>query len=152
MSTRAVAIDLDGALGDTHRLWEDWLDSVRGLLDLDGPLPESREEAAAELDRSGAGNWRALLERYGEERVAVYLRRDSAASAALRDLETSRRAIGVFTDAPGPLARVALAHLGVDRRISALETGEGALDRLLARLGDDAVVVRTHEELLAACT
>jgi phosphoglycolate phosphatase-like HAD superfamily hydrolase len=82
----------------------------------------------------------------------VYLRRDSAASAALRDLETSRRAIGVFTDAPEPLARVALAHLGVDRRISALETGEGALDRLLARLGDDAVVVRTHEELLAACT
>jgi hypothetical protein len=42
---------------------------------------------------------------------------------------------------------VALAQLGASRRIGALETGEGALERLLARLGDDTVVVRTRDEL-----
>ena len=106
-------------------------------------MPEDRGAAAAELDRRGAGNWRVLLERFGEERAPVYLRRDPSASAALRALGTAGREIGVFTDAPEPLARVALAQLGADRRVSALETGDGALERLLARLGADAVVVRT---------
>ena len=45
------------------------------------------------------------------------------------------REVGVFTDAPEQLARVALAQLGADRRVSALESGAGALERLLARLG-----------------
>jgi phosphoglycolate phosphatase-like HAD superfamily hydrolase len=148
-----VAIDLDGALADTRRLWGDWLESSRGLLGIgDAPLPESREEAAAELDRLGAGNWRSLLERFGEERAPVYLRRDPVASAALRSLRASERTVGVFSDAPEPLARVALAHLGADRRVAALETGEGALERLLARLGADTVVVRTTAELVAAST
>jgi hypothetical protein len=56
--------------------------------------------------------------------------------------------IGVFTDAPDELARVALSHLGAARRIEALETGDGALDRLRERLGADARVVRTRSELL----
>jgi hypothetical protein len=145
---RAVAIDLDGALGDTHALWGDWLASAGPLLGVDPEaLPADRGEAAAELDRRGAGNWRALLERFSEERAPVYLRRDPAASAALRSLAGTGCAVGVFTDAPEELARVALAQLGAHRRISALEAGAGALDRLLARLGRDALVVRTRDEL-----
>ena len=145
---RPVAIDLDGALGDTRPLWRDWLASAAPLLGVDADsLPWDRAEAAAELDRHGAGNWRSLLERFGEERAPVYLRRDASAAAALRALSDGGHAIGVFTDAPEPLARVALAQLGADRRVSALETGTGALDRLRARLGDDVVVVRTRGEL-----
>jgi hypothetical protein len=56
----------------------------------------------------------------------------------------------VYTDAPEPLARVALAHLGADRRVTVLETGDGALERLLERLGEGALVVRTHDELTQA--
>ncbi len=151
MSGVPVAVDLDGALGDTRPLWEAWLESVSALLGLeDAALPEDRVEAAAELDRRGTGNWRALLERFGEERAPVYLRRDPSVSAALRALDTAGREVGIFTDAPEPLARVALAQLGADRRISALETGDGALERLLETLGADAVVARTVGELLAA--
>jgi len=148
---RPVAVDLDGALGDTRPLWDAWLESVTGLFGLeDGGLPEDRSSAAAELDRRGAGNWRSLLERFGEERAPVYLRRDPVASAALRAIGTSGRKIGVFTDAPEPLARIALAQLGADRRISALETGDGALARLLGKLGADTVVVRSPAELQRA--
>jgi len=145
---RAVAIDLDGALGDTRPLWSAWLTSAAPLLGVDpDTLPANRGEAAAELDRRGTGNWRTLLERFSEERAPVYLRRDAAAAAALRAIAADDRAIGVYTDAPEPLARVALAQLGADRRVAALETGDGALERLLARLGPDAVVVRTRAEL-----
>ena len=144
----AVAIDLDGVLGDTRPLWSAWLSSAAPVLGVDpDALPADRSEAAAELDRRGAGNWRTLLERFSEERAPVYLRRDAGAAAALRALAADDRAIGVYTDAPEQLARVALAQLGADRRIAALETGDGALERLLARLGADAVVVRTRAEL-----
>jgi phosphoglycolate phosphatase-like HAD superfamily hydrolase len=147
-SLRPVAIDLDGALGDTRPLWRDWLASAGPVLGIDpASLPPDRGEAAADLDRHGAGNWRSLLERFGEERAPVYLRRDAGAAAALRSLADQGREIGVFTDAPEPLARVALAQLGADRRVSALETGAGALARLLAKHGGDAVVVRTRGEL-----
>jgi phosphoglycolate phosphatase-like HAD superfamily hydrolase len=147
---RAVAIDLD-ALGDTSSLWNTWLASVADVLGVDpGALSLNRAEAASELDRLGAGNWRALLERYCEEHAAVHLRRDATTSAALRTLAASGSAIGVFTDAPEPLARVALAQVGAERRASAVETGTGALGRLLVALGDDAVVVRSRTELLEA--
>ena len=147
--TRPVAVDLDGALGDTRLLWDDWLESVSEVLGVEtAALPPDRGEAAVELDRRGAGNWRTLLERFGEERAPVYLRRDAATSAALRELAVQGRRIGVFTDAPEPLARVALAQLGAVRRVVALETGSGALERLLARLGADPVVVRSRDELL----
>jgi len=127
----------------------DWLDSVSGLFGLDvSALPRDRGEAAAELDREGAGNWRTLLERFGEERAAVYLRRDPAVSAALRSLSASGRKIGVFTDAPEALAQVALDQLGATRRVTVLETGSGALDRLLERLGAGTIVVRARPELL----
>ena len=57
--------------------------------------------------------------------------------------------IGVFTERPEPLTRVALSHLGADRRVEVVETGDGARERVLAQLGDEAVVVRTHAELIA---
>jgi phosphoglycolate phosphatase-like HAD superfamily hydrolase len=149
---RAVAIDLD-ALGDTRPLWNDWLASTGTLLGVDlDDLPADRGKAAAELDRLGAGNWRVLLERYCEERAAVYLRRDAETSAALRALASAGRAIGVFTDAPEPLARVALAQAGAERRASMLETGAGALDRLLAALAANAVVIHSRAELLELAT
>ena len=145
---RAVAIELD-ALGDTRPLWNDWLASAGAVLEVDpAELPADRGEAAAALDGGEAGNWRTLLERFSEDRAPAYLRRDAATSAALRSLAAAECEIGVFTDAPEPLARVALAQLGAERRISALESGTGALERLLGSLGDDVVVVRTRAELL----
>lgn len=150
---RPVAIDLDGALGDTRPLWADWLVAAGTVLGVDAEaLPTDRGEAAAELDRRGAGNWRTLLERFSEDRAPVYLLRDSPTSIALRELAATGRTIGIFTDAPEPLAKVALTQLGAQRRISALETGTGALERLLVRLGADAVVVRTRSELLELAT
>jgi phosphoglycolate phosphatase-like HAD superfamily hydrolase len=153
----AVAIDLDGALGDTRPLWDAWLaDAARRYssiapLDPSG-LPRDRGAAASVLDRwaaAGVGDWRAALERFAEERAPVYLRPGAEAGAALRRLAGAGVRIGVFTDAPDGLARVALAHLGAARRIVAVETGEGALQRLLAGLGEEGRVVRTREELLA---
>ena len=143
----ALAIDLD-AIGDTRPLWAAWLESARGVLEIDPEsLPSDRAEAAEELDRAGAGNWRVLLERFAEDHAPAYLRRDAATSAALRSLASNGVALAVFTDAPEELARVALAQLGAAQRIVALETGSDALQRLLEQLGDDAVVVRTREEL-----
>ncbi|MBA3382340.1 MAG: hypothetical protein H0T97_10855 [Actinobacteria bacterium] len=147
--TVGVAIDLDGALGDTRGLWNDWVISASDLLGVDASaLPLDRGEAAAELDERGGGNWRVLLERFAEERAAVYVRRNAQTSAALRALAATGRELGVFTDAPEPLARVALEQLGASRRLVAVEAGAGALDRLLERLGADAVVVRSRAELL----
>ena len=54
----------------------------------------------------------------------------------------------MFTDAPEELARVVLAQLGADRRVAALETGAGALERVRSRLGEGATVVRTSAELV----
>jgi phosphoglycolate phosphatase-like HAD superfamily hydrolase len=146
---RALAIDLDGALGDTRPLWDDWLRSAEGVLGVSG-LPADRGAAAAELDARGAGNWRALLERFAEDRAPVYLRRAAMASAALRSLADAGCELGVFTDAPEELARVALRQLGAARHVAAVETGAGALERLLTRIGEDVTVVRTRDEL-AAC-
>ena len=147
---RPLAIDLD-VLGDTRRLWDDWVASAGSVLGVDvQSLPVDRGEAAAALDRDGAGNWRTLLERFSEDRAPAYLRRDASASAALRSLAAEGCALGVFTDAPEPLARVALAQLGAERRVEAVETGARALERLLARLGGDVLVVRTRDELRAA--
>ena len=147
----AILIDLDGALGDTRPLWNDWLAGAARVLGVSSEtLPADRGAAAADLDSAGAGNWRVLLERFAAERAPVYLRPNADVSAALRRLAATGSPIGVFTDAPAELARVAVAQLGVGRRMAALETGSGALERLAAALGADATVVWTRDQLIAA--
>ena len=119
MST-AVAVDLDGALGDTHRLWDAFLADAarrfRSIAELDvASLPNDRGAAALELDRwadQGIGDWRSALTRFAEDHAPVYVRPSATANAALRALVASGRTVGVYTDAPVELARVALAHLG----------------------------------------
>ena len=157
---KAVAVDLD-ALGDTRPLWRDFLaDAARRFasispLDPD-ELPEDRAAAAEELDRwaeAGVGDWRSALARFAEDRAPVYLRPSAEANAALRALAAEGVRIGVFTDAPESLARVALAHLGAERRVDALESGAGARERLLAALGNDGVeVAATLAELTSITT
>jgi phosphoglycolate phosphatase-like HAD superfamily hydrolase len=137
-----LAIELD-VLGDTRPLWRDWLADAARVLPVEG-LPEDRAAAAAELDARGAGNWRTLLERYAEDRAPIYLRPAAEVSAALRRLQAEGVQLAVFTDAPAELARVALSQLGAARRIDALESGAGALERL----GADVTVVRTRDELV----
>jgi phosphoglycolate phosphatase-like HAD superfamily hydrolase len=146
---KAVAIDLDAVLGDTRPLWQAWLEDASRRARVDLELPQDRGRAAAALDQR-LGNWRALLERYAEEHAAVYLRPRPEANAALRRLAAAGIRLGAFSDAPEPLARVALAQLGAARPLEAVEAGAGALDRLLARLGPDAAVVRTVDELTRA--
>lgn len=154
-SPRVVAIELDGVLGDTRPLWRDWLEDAarrfHSIAQLDPTtLPEDRGEAAQALDRwaeAGVGDWRAALARFAEDRAPVYLRPDADVSAALRALAASDARLGVFTDAPEELARVAVAQLGAARRIEALEAGTGALGRLLERLGPETEVVRDVSSL-----
>ncbi len=106
-----LAVDLDRVLGDTHPLWRAWLADLarRSRIDLEG-LPGERVAAAIELDRR-VGNWRALLERFAEDHAPVYLRPQAEVSAALRKLRAAGASVVAVTDAPEPLARVALAHL-----------------------------------------
>jgi phosphoglycolate phosphatase-like HAD superfamily hydrolase len=134
---KAVAISLS-ALGDTEPLWQDWLDDARRRYrvdanDLDAELP----------------NWRRLLERYAEDRAPVYFRRDADVSAKLRRLRAGGVRIGVFTDAPEELARIALSHLGAERHVEFLEAGPGSQQRVEELLGGGALVLATRDELLA---
>ena len=132
----AVAIDLD-ALGDTRKLLEDWHADAEHRFRVD----------ISALDEQ-LPNWERLLERFAEERAPVYLRRDAETTTVLRQLHADGIRIGVFTHAPAPVARVALAQLGVARRLEAIEAGADALERLLARFGDGTKIVRTREQLL----
>jgi phosphoglycolate phosphatase-like HAD superfamily hydrolase len=151
---KPIAINLD-VLGETRRLWNDWLtDASRrfhSITPLDpSALPADRAAAADELDawaEHGVGDWRSALGRFAEDRAPVYLRPDAEISATLRELAARGHRLGVFTDAPEALARIAVAQLGADRRIEALETGSGALDRLLERFGPDTLVVRERSAL-----
>lgn len=132
----ALAIDLDAVLGDTRPLWDAWLDDVSRRAHVD----------PANLDEE-LPNWRALLTRFAEDRAPVYLRPNAQASAALRRLQAEGVRLGVFTDQPEELARIAVSQLGAARRIEALEAGPGALERLLATLGPGARVVRAVADL-----
>lgn len=153
---KAVAVDLDGALGDTRPLWREFLaDAARRFASI-APLeperlPADRSQAAAELDRwaaKGVGDWRGALARFAEDRAPVFLRPSAEATAALRVLSAAGYRIGVFTDAPDELARIALSHLGAARRVEAVETGAGARERLLEQLGRDAEVAASRAELV----
>jgi len=142
--TGAIAVDLDAVLGDTEPLWRAWLEDARRRYRVE--LAPDADEAA--LD-TAIGNWRPLLERFAEDHARVYLRPDASANAELRRLTAGGATIGAFTPRPEPLARVAAAHLGVTRRLELLEAGPGARERLLQRLGSDAVVVSSLAELAA---
>jgi phosphoglycolate phosphatase-like HAD superfamily hydrolase len=134
---KAVAISLS-ALGDTEPLWRDWLEDARRRFRVDVDA----------LDQE-LPNWRELLERFAEERAPVYFRRDADAGTILRQLRANGTRIGVFTDAPAELARIALSHLGAGRHVEVLECGPGAQQRILVALGADAQVIDTREELRA---
>src|SRR5262245_58488178 len=134
---KAVAVDL-AALGDVEPLWRDWLDDAARRFRVD----------VSALDEQ-LPNWRHLLERFAEERAPVYFRRDAEVTGALRGLHAAGVRVGVFTAAPEELTRIALSHLGADGRVDAVETGDGARERLLRGLGDAAVVVNTRAELVA---
>jgi phosphoglycolate phosphatase-like HAD superfamily hydrolase len=134
---KAVAVDL-GAIGDVEPLWRDWLEDAGRRFRVDVSALEE------ELP-----NWRQLLERFAEERAPVYFRRDAEVTDALRRLRAAGAQIGVFTDVPEELARVALSHLGADGRVSLVETGPRARERLVERLGQGTVVVGTRAELLS---
>ena len=132
---KAVAVDL-AALGDVEPLWRDWLDDAArrfrvDVSDLDEQLP----------------NWRQLLERFAEERAPVYFRRDAEVTDALRRFQAAGVRVGVFADAPEELTRVALSHLGADRRVDVVESGDGARDRVVRALGNETVVLQTRAEL-----
>jgi phosphoglycolate phosphatase-like HAD superfamily hydrolase len=151
-----LALDLDGVLGDTEPLWRAWLADasrrLRAIAELDTTsLPRDRGEAAAALDAwaaAGVGDWRAMLTRYAEDHVPLYLRPDAGAAAALRRLEAAGARVVAFTDAPRELADVAAAHLGVARRLEGVECGSGAEERALERLGRGAVTVRSRDDLV----
>jgi phosphoglycolate phosphatase-like HAD superfamily hydrolase len=155
MTPAAVAIDLDGAIGDTRGIWNAFLDDAarrfRSIAELDtAGLPGNRAEAADELDRwaaAGVGDWRGALERFAEDHAPLHLRPSARAGTCLRTLGAAGVRIGLFTDAPAELAHVAVAHLGVARRVEVVESGAGALDRLLDRFGSDTAVVHTPAEL-----
>jgi phosphoglycolate phosphatase-like HAD superfamily hydrolase len=132
----AVAIDLDAVLGDTRPLYDAWLADVSRRAHVD----------PARLDEE-LPNWRVLLERFAEDHAPVYLRPSAPATAALRRFQADGVRIGVFTDAPEELARVAVAHLGAARRIEALESGPGSLERLLALLGPGTQTIRSLADL-----
>jgi phosphoglycolate phosphatase-like HAD superfamily hydrolase len=155
VSVRAVAIDLDGALGDTRPLWDAFLaDAARRfhvIAELDvGGLPDDRGEAAGALDRwaaAGVGDWRTALRRFAEDHAPLYLRPDAEASACLRALAAAGARLGAFTDAPSELAEVALGQLGAARRLEIVESGTGALERVLRKLGPEAIVASTRADL-----
>lgn len=144
---KTVAVSLDGALGDTRPLWDAFLeDSARrfaGIAPLDvASLPDDRVVAAAALDawaEGGIGDWRRALERFAENHAPVHLRPDPDANAALRRLRRAGARIVIVTDAPEPLARVALAHLGLARSV----------DEVAAEPPHGAAVVDSAEDLVA---
>jgi phosphoglycolate phosphatase-like HAD superfamily hydrolase len=128
---------LDGVLADTRPLWRDWLVDAarRARVDLDD-VPEDRAAAVRILDER-LGDWRPLLERFAADRAPLHFRPRPDVGAAVRRLHAAGHRIVVVTDAPRELAEIALAHLGVARRV---ELGERP---------SDAVVVHSRAELLA---
>jgi phosphoglycolate phosphatase-like HAD superfamily hydrolase len=132
----AIALDLDDVLADTRPLWRDWLADAarRTRVELDD-VPEDRAAAARVLDER-LGDWRPLLERFAADRAPLHFRPRADVGAALRRLHAAGNRIVVVTDAPRELAEIALAHLGVARRV---ELGEPP---------PDAIVLHTRAELL----
>jgi phosphoglycolate phosphatase-like HAD superfamily hydrolase len=151
-----LALDFDAVLADTRPLWREWLDDAarrfRSIAELNpGSLPEDRAVAAVLLDRwaeAGVGDWRGALERFAEDRAPLFFRPAPATNSALRRLRAEGAALGAFSDAPEPLVRVALAHIGLSRELTVVATGADAERRALEELGADARVVHSRDELI----
>ena len=124
-----VAVDL-AVLGDWTPLWNAWVE------DAERRYRVELAEAGPELLDERLGNWHALLERYAEEHAPVYLRPNAEVSAALRRLRAAGASVVAFTDAPAPLARVALAHLA-----------GRLIDGVAAAPTAEATVVRSRDDL-----
>ena len=137
-----LALDLDGVLADTRPLWDEWLEDAarRARVELD--VPQDREAAATALDHA-LGDWRPLLTRFAADRAPLFVRPRPDTNAALRRLTAAGARIGVFSDAPRELAEIALAHAGAARQVEVV----GTLAEVRAALGEDAVVVRSREQL-----
>jgi len=134
---KAVAVDL-AALGDVEPLWRDWLDDAARRFRVD----------VTALDEQ-LPNWRRLLERFAEDRAPVYFRRDADVTGALRAMHAAGVRVGVYSEVPDELARIALSHLGADGRVEVVETGSGARARLLTVLGEGTTDVQTRAQLVA---
>ncbi len=151
-----LALDFDAVLADTRPLWDEWLDDAarkfRAIASLDpAELPEDRAEAATVLDRwaeAGVGDWRGALERFAEDRAPLFFRPEPATNAALRRLRANGASLAAFSDAPEPLVRIAVAHIGLGRELGVLSTGRDAERHAVEELGADARVVRSRDELL----
>jgi len=132
----SIALDLDDVLADTRPLWRDWLEDAarRTRVELDD-VPEDRTAATRVLDER-LGDWRPLLERFAADRAPLHFRPRADVGAALRRLHAAGTRVVVVTDAPRELAEIALAHLGVARRVQ------------LGEPPPDAVVVHSREELV----
>jgi len=139
---QAIALDLDAVLADTRPLWNDWLADAARRTHVELDVPEDRGAAAVVLDER-LGDWRPLLQRFADDRAPVYFRPRAETGAQLRRLQAAGLRIGSFTDAPRELADVALAHVGAARRLVVC----GTLEEVLRELGDDALVVRSREQL-----
>jgi phosphoglycolate phosphatase-like HAD superfamily hydrolase len=138
----AIALDLDGVLADTRPLWDAWLEDAARRARVELEVPEDRRAAVAVLD-DALGDWRPLLARFAADRAPVFIRPRADTNAALRRLSAAGARIGVFSDAPRELVEIALAHAGAARQAEVV----GSLDEAQAELGEDAVVVRSREEL-----
>ena len=151
-----LALDFDAVLADTRPLWREWLEDAarrfRSIAVLEpSALPEDRAEAAALLDRwadAGVGDWRGALERFAEDRAPLFFRPVPATNAALRRLRAGGAVLGAFSDAPEPLVRVAVAHVGLARELSVVAAGADAERRAVAELGAEARVIRSRDDLL----
>ena len=111
MRAPSVVVDLDGALGDTHPLWEAFLADAARRLRRRSPrstlprFPADRGASGAELDRwaeAGVGDWRRALVRFAEETrpcTCAPTRRERGAS--------SREALGApwSSSSPTPPSR-----------------------------------------------
>jgi phosphoglycolate phosphatase-like HAD superfamily hydrolase len=139
---QAIALDLDAVLADTRPLWNDWLADAARRTHVELDVPADRGAAASILDER-LGDWRPLLQRFADDRAPVYFRPRAETGVQLRRLQTAGVRIGAFTDAPRELAEVALAHVGAARRLVV----SGTLEEVLRELGEDAVVVRSREQL-----
>jgi phosphoglycolate phosphatase-like HAD superfamily hydrolase len=139
---QAIALDLDAVLADTRPLWNDWLADAARRTHVELDVPADRGAAASILDER-LGDWRPLLQRFADDRAPVYFRPRAETGAQLRRLRAAGVRIGAFTDAPRELAEVALAHVGAARRLVV----SGTLEEVLRELGDDALVVRSREQL-----